>query len=280
MENEQVDDQVLDTEVDATTEVAEQSETLNAETGAAKDPASAVQDIEFELPGQRKVKQSDILAWEKSHQNAKRIEADYTKKTQSLAQQRKSFEQTFGRFPEPGELQALGKLYKSYSDPRAQKLIDAVLSGKYDDVQATPGKTLTPVEQEVASLKEKLSQFEQSQQERYEAETRANSAKVWNGWASGMKSKGVEITEEIDKAMSPFISAIASANPEMELNEVLDEAYEHATLRQTRQKAIKEVLVNSGKAQKTGKAPITSKAGSKPDSEKSYSEIMAEGRNG
>ena len=93
-----------------------------------------------------------------------------------------------------------------------------------------------------------------------------------------MKAKGVEITEEIDTAMIPFIRLYKSQESEMTNAEILDKAYEHATIHQSKQKAIKEVLDQSGKALKTGRVPINPKLPQKPDSEKSYSEIWREGQ--
>lgn len=278
---EQVDENIVITPADATVDSQDDSEALNPENGAGKDAAGVIQDPEFELPGNRKVKQSELLAWEKSHQNSKRMEADYTQKTQTLAQQRKSFEQVFGRFPEQGELQALGKIYKSYSDPKYQKIIDAILNDKVDELFANPGQTKTPIENQLAEHRAELAElkkFRQEREEREENDRIAQGERVWKGWVSGMKTKGIEITEEIDSGMVPFIRALSDAYPDMEKQEILDKAYEHATIGQSNQKAIKQVLDQSGKAGKTGTTPITSKVGKKPDSEMSYSEIMAEGR--
>jgi len=263
---------------DATKGSQDGTESLNPEQGAGKAAESGVQDVEYELPGARKVKQADILAWEKSHQNFKRIEADYTKKTQSLAQQRRSFEQAFGRFPEPGELQALGKIFRSYSDPKYQKYIDAILSGKIDELNGQSSNPQNPLEQKIAQLESMISQFTNSYQERQDNEARVQGKKDWESWTSAMKAKGVEITEEIDTAMIPFIRLYKSEESEMTNAEILDKAYEHATIHQSRQKAIKEVLDQSGKAGKTGTIPINPKLPKKPDSEKSYSEIWREGQ--
>ena len=167
---------------DATDGGQDGAESLKPENDAGQTVASGVQDVEYELPGARKVKQSDILAWEKSHQNFKRIESDYTKKTQSLAQQRKLFEQTFGRFPEQGELQALGKIFRSYSNPKYQKYIDAILTDKIDDLSAQPNNPQNPLEQKITQLEAMISQLTNSYQERQDMETRAQGKKDWESW--------------------------------------------------------------------------------------------------
>lgn len=272
---EQVDDVVVDNPADAGTGTQHNAEALNPESGAGTDAGGAVQDLELELPGSRKVKSSEILAWEKSHQNYKRMESDYTKKTQSLAQQRKSFVQALGFEPTPEDLQAFGKLTKAYkSNERYQRLIDGILSDNLETSDEQPGKALSPMEQKIAKLEKMLSGFIQSQQTKEQQLASAHGEKVWNGWVEKQKTQGVEITEEINSAMAPFIQALDRIHPDWTDEQILDEAYKHATIGQVHQQATKQVLQNADKSKKTGTVPINPKAGQKPDSEKSYADIF------
>lgn len=220
-------------------------------------------------------KEKAILEKEKS------LNRDYTQKSQANAQFRKSMETTFGRFPEQAELNALGKLWKSYfQNPQAKQLIDGILSGNLEMVGGSEKGKVDPyvrsLEQQIAELKAQIWGVTSSIEER-ETTARAEEAKrLFSTWAKSKETQGIKITEEVDRKMAPFVAAIRQAEPDWTPEQVLDEAYKHATIDQLKQNVAKQTLVSADKAKKQGIIKITPKGGAKPDESKSYREMLLE----
>lgn len=252
------------------------------------------QEVMFEVAGKSyTMKQAQIVeALEKAHAIAEReksiaekeksLNKDYTQKSQANAQFRKSIETTFGRFPEQGELQALGKIWKSYfSSPQVKQVIDGILSGRIDVGNGSgQGQPRDPyiqqLEQKIAELEERHNSFATSFEERQQMAQEQESQKLWSTWVKSKDSQGIKITDEIDRKMSPFVSALRQAMPDATAEQILDEAYKHATIDQLKQDVAKQTLVSADKAKKQGIIKITPKGGAKSDESKSYREMLLE----
>lgn len=228
-------------------------------------------------------KQSEILDrlenWSKVAEKEKSLNRDYTQKTQALGEVRKSFESSFGRMPEKQEIAAMGKLYQAYfADEKSAQVIDAILSGSLDQVlggvQPKP-QSSSPQTPEVRALKQEMSSLRAELQRDKELSQKAQSEKTWNSWVEKMVGQKVQISEDIEKGMVPFISAFSQSHSEWDDNKILDEAYRYATIDKLPLKIASNVLVDADKAKKTNPPKITPRATQKSDSEKSYADIFA-----
>jgi hypothetical protein len=217
----------------------------------------------------------------------------YTQKYQELADQRKSFEESFGRMPEKPELEALGKVYQAYfSDPDLKAAIDAVLSGQpvrnvFAGTPSTPGQPQGQVpmgqdayvrglEGQIRSLQSELRQFTTSFTAREEAQKAEAAQRTWTDWVASKEKQGIKISEDIDGAMVPFIHAFRQTHPEWDGSKILDEAYRHATIGQGEKKIAAQILTDAEKAKKGSPPKITPKSGQVPDDSKGYSDIFLE----
>ena len=211
----------------------------------------------------------------------KSLNKDYTQKSQANAEFRKSIESNFGRFPEADELQALGTVWKAYFDnPQVKDTIDRILSGDYEAQGGEKGATgsetpeVTMLKREIAGLKSQLGEFVGSLEQQKIQEQQAESQKLWDSWVAKKAEDGIKITEEIDQAMSPFVSAIKQKHPEWDANRILDEAYRHANIDNLEKDSTKKVLKNVDDVKKKGSIKITPRSTQKPESEMSYAEII------
>lgn len=251
-------------------------------------PSAPDPEIVLEIGGKEITgKQSELLHiledFNRIKEKEKSLNRDYTQKTQVLAEQRKSIEAAFGRMPEPQEIQSLGKLWQAYfSNERARQVIDAVLTDSVDSIlqgtsnQGTqnPQDTYTKgLEQKIHALESKLDQFTNSIEAREESKVKGESERIWSGWVETQKGKGIEITEDIDTAMAPFIDALSQRYPDWDDSKVLDEAYRHATIDQADSKAAAKILSDADKAKGAKPPRITPKFPERPDSELSYAEL-------
>ena len=276
------------TEAETTNTVSEDG--LSKET---KTPVNLDEEVSFEVAGKSyTMKQAQIVeALEKAHVLAEReksisekekfLNKDYTQKSQANAQFRKAVETTFGRFPENDELNALGKLWKQYfQNPQAKQLIDRVLTGQFEEgngsVQSKVDPYVRSLEQKIADLEERHNTFASSLTEREQMAQNAESQKLWGNWVKSKDSQGIKITTEVDQKMAPFVSAIRQANPDLSSEQVLDEAYKHATIDQLKQDVAKQTLVSADKAKKQGIIKITPKGGTSNDASKSYKQMLME----
>ena len=238
-------------------------------------------DPEIVLREGLKAKLSEIEEWQKGYLRQK----DYTQKTQEIAQQRKSFEQAFGKLPQSQELANLGKLYQQYfKSPDVKAAIDAVLAGK-NLREIFAGDNQTPkqpqdvyvqtLEAKIQELESKLDHFSTSFEEREQERGVSEAQKVFESWKADKKSKAnVDVTEEIDAEMAYFIPSIKQKHPDWDANKILDEAYRHATIDQQGQRIASQVVQNA-ETLKTKPAPkINSKAPLIPEDKKGYAEIF------
>lgn len=263
-------------------------------------PQAQDQEIELEIGGKVfSMKQSEaVQLLENASKLAERektltekeksLNRDYTQKSQQVAEFRKSFETTFGRVPEKEEIQALGKVWKSYfSNPQAKKAVDAIINGRFDVLSGganpKPQEGENPYQplfdqqaQEIADLKERLEQFAQTSEEREESEKLGNAQKSWQSWAAKKAEAGIKITEEIDRKMGPFVRALRESNPDLDTNQILDEAYEHATIKSIKKSVASQVFKSADDAKKGSIPRITPKSSGKADKEKTYSDIVLE----
>lgn len=244
------------------------------EKGSVGNPEvkETVTEPEFELSKERKARLSEILEWEKGYLR----QQDYTKKTQEISALKKSFEGNFGRLPQAGELEALGKVWKAYFGSQdAKQVIDAIISGG-DLRQILAGQPSDPQKQspEVTSLLKKIESLEGRLSGFTESQVKQQAAGVWSGWVDKQQKAGIQINEEIDKAMAPFVDALSKVHSDWDDNKILDEAYRHATIGDVEKKVVGQVLQQADKAKTQNPPKITPKAGTKPDSQKSYAEII------
>lgn len=238
------------------------------------------EDPEFVFREGFKAKLSEVEEWKKGYLRQK----DYTQKTQEIGQQRKSLEQAFGKMPQSEELASLGKLYQAYfQNPEVAQAVDAILSGQplksifangpQDQAKGSDDYTKS-LESTIQNLESRLNQFESSFEEREQSKIVGEAQKSYDSWAAEKKKAGIEITQEIDAAMSPFVAAIKQRNPDWDANKILNEAYRHATIDQMPQKIAQEVLGNADSAKKNTAPKITPRAQSVPESSKSYADLM------
>jgi hypothetical protein len=224
---------------------------------------------------------------QKLTEKEKNLDKGYTQKFQSLSKERESIEllgKSIGAQVTPELAKAVGTVYQTaYKDPLLADILNAVaagqdykrLLGQQTNNQSTD-PTISALQQEINGLKQQLGTFTSSFQEKEQAQTLRAAKGDWDKFVETQKSQGNEVTEEIDKGMAVFITALKSAHPEMDNQSILAEAYRHATIGSISQTAVKNVLIDADKAKKTGSIRIRPRAPSKPDSEKTYSEIIAE----
>lgn len=254
----------------------------------------APEDVILEIGGKEyTVKQAELLEYltnsskfadrEKSLvEKEKSLNRDYTQKSQQNAEFRKSLETAFGYMPQQQEIQAMGKLVKAYhTSPQVKQTIDSILSGRPISTQPTEQVPQSQLEgelrDEIQALKEQLGTFTNSFQERDRAEKEKQAKATWDGWVAKQAEKGVKVTDEIDAKMTPFIVALKEAHPDKDNQWILDTAYKHATIDDIEKNTAGKVLKAADKAKISNLPKITPKSSAKPDSEKSYAEILLEG---
>ena len=111
-------------------------------------------------------------------------------------------------------------------------------------------------------------------EERDKSKSNLEAQRTWKTW-----SEGKEITEDVESTMNPFIGALDQIHPEWDDNKILDEAYRMAKFKLNPDGNAKEiaskVLTEADEARKANPPKITPKSTVKPDSEKSYSELLS-----
>lgn len=212
----------------------------------------------------------------------KSLNRDYTQKTQALAEVRKSLETSFGRMPQAEELSALSKVWKAYfENPQAQDILNQIIAGTFHggvSPQST-GKQDAYTQQlqsKIAQLEERLEQFLSTNQEKEQQKTQVEAQNLWKSWVEKKSSEKVQISEEVDAAMAPFVVAIRNAHPEWEAHRILDEAYRHATIDTLKTDTAKKVLLSADEAKKRGTIRITPKTPMKSEKEMGYKDIVQE----
>lgn len=245
--------------------------------------ANALPDPEIVLGEERKAKLSEIIEWEKGYLR----QQDYTKKTQAISEIRKSFEGAFGQLPEPQDIKALGHIWKTYhANPQFKQVLDAVFSGQdFTKVigQAPSAEKPNPnglppeVQAHIQKLESKIDQLTHGFESRQEAEVNQRAKEEWESWVEKQTKSNVQITEEIDKSMVPFVDALSKAYPDWDTNKILDAAYRHATIGEVEKKIVSQTLQEADKAKIRQPPKITPKTGNKPESDMSYGDILRAG---
>lgn len=218
----------------------------------------------------------------------KNYDKDYTTKTQTLAEQRKSIEGAFdGKVPAPEEMQALGKVYKAYfQDDTARQVIDRIVNGQPIDSAQTP-QVDPNADPQIGALNQKISKLEsmieaqtRESRAREEQRNREQTARTWNTWKSAKEKAGSNITEEIEGTMTPIIQALDHQHPDWDDTKILDEALRRAQIIVNpdgeKKKIISQTLSEANKAKKGNPPKITPKAGDRSDAEKSYFDLVAQ----
>jgi len=243
-------------------------------------------DPEITLKEGLKAKLSEILEWQKGHM----MQKDYTQKTQTLAQERKSLEDAFGgKMPNQESIQNIGKLYQAYfSNERAAQVIDAILTGNLDQVlQGAQGQKpdaqsgdpyIKSLETKIQGLESKLSQFTSSLEQREQQRMKTESKQIWDGWVAKRQTadKSFAMTDEIDSEMGALIPGIGNRHPDWDDSKILDHAYRLATIDKQPQKIAQQILKDADDAKKGNPPKINSQPGQKSDASKSYSDILNE----
>lgn len=223
--------------------------------------------------------------FQKLQEKEKNLERHWNEKYQSGAAIGKSLESAFGRMPKTEEIQSLGKLWNAYfQDEKSRQVIDAILSGTLDQTAGSPAqpdpKSQNPetsaLKQEIASLKSQLEQFTNSFQEKEQLKAQSEADRSWKTWVKSKADQKIQVTEDIERQMAPFIKAFIESHPEWEDAQILDRAYEHATMGQNSQKIVNDVLTNADQLKKGNPPKITPKSVRKSDGEKTYADIIRE----
>jgi hypothetical protein len=248
-----------------------------------QDQEKPLEDPEFVLKEGLKAKLSEIEEWRKGHLRNK----DYTEKTQMLAEQRKSLESAFGgKLPDQESLQNLGKIYQAYfSDPKIAQVIDAVLSGQFDQLiggeedkgqQGAKDPYISNLEHQLQEVRQELRKFTGSYQERETEKLQDQAKQTWESWLSKRQQtdKAFKVSEDIDLEMGSLISGIRARHPDWDNSKILDHAYRLATVDQQPQKIAQQILKDADQAKLSSPPKITPKAGKKTDAESSYSDIL------
>lgn len=215
----------------------------------------------------------------------KSLNRDYTQKSQQVAEFKKSFESAFGRVPERNEIQALGKVWKSYfSNPQAKQAIDAIISGNFSAISKgagtqsgdKEGDTYTSqLEQKIFELEEKLNGFTSTLEERENQKLEGEAKQITSSWKAEKAKAGVKITDEFIKSeMEPFFEALRFKNPDWTGHQILDRAHQLATIGDIEKTAASKVLKSADEAKKGTIPRIKPKSSAKGDSEKTYGEIF------
>lgn len=231
-------------------------------------------------------KLSEILEWQKGAM----LQKDYTQKTQALAEDRKSLEVVKtafgGKLPDPQSIQNMGVLFQKYfSDERAAQMIDAVLSGNYD--QALQGQTqpqqqgdpyIKTLESKISGLENQLRQFTGSFEQREQARLQAEAKQTWDGWVAKRQAtdKGFVVSEEIDTHMGALIPSVHKLHPDWDDHKVLDHAYRLATIDKQPQKIAQNILKDADQAKKGNPPKINQQSGKKSLSDLSYTDLLNE----
>lgn len=211
----------------------------------------------------------------------KSLNRDYTQKTQQLGEIRKSFESNFGRMPKGEEVQALGKVWKAYfENPEAQKVINEIIQGRFNGAKSDPAQAGSEnavthqLRQEIAELKEQLHGFLSSSDEEKATKAQAEAENTWKSWVAKKAEAKIQISDEVDASMAPFVVAIKQAHPDWEPHKILDEAYRHATIDNLKQDAAKDVLKSADGAKRMGSIKITPKVPSRAEKDMGYADII------
>lgn len=254
------------------------------------------EEVILEIGGKEySIKQADLLDYlanqskfadrEKNlTEKEKSLNRDYTQKSQQLAEVRKSFEGAFGRMPQTDEIQALGKVWQAYfKNPQAKQAVDAIINGRFDQISKgastqEPGKEPDPyvsqLEAKISELENRLGEFTESFTEREEAQRMGEAQKTWQSWADEKSKAGIKITDEIDQAMAPFITALKAKHPDWDSNKILDTAYKHATIDDIEKATATKVLKSADQAKNSTIQRIKPKAPASSDKEKTYKDIF------
>lgn len=213
----------------------------------------------------------------------KNLNRDYTQKTQELAEVRKSFESAFGgKVPGAQELQNLGQIYKAYFDnPQFQKAVDRVLSGQPLDESGSQGNenvdpTIAGLKHKIHQLESHLSQFTSSTEQRERERANQEGQRLFNSWLDGKKGEGLDVPENLIDPILETAGVLLKRNPGWDTKKALDEAYRRENIDNLENGAVKKALKKADGAKRTQTVKITPKGSSKPDSQKSYSEIIQE----
>lgn len=211
----------------------------------------------------------------------KNLNRDYTQKMQQIGETRKSFESAFGRMPEAGEIQALGKIWNAYfSNPKAAEVIDALIAGNLDQLgktqpsEGSDNPEVAGLKQEINMLKNQLTQFTSSSEQREQQRLQQEGERIFNAWKSSKESQGQVISEDKIDAILEMAGFLRQKNPSWDTNKALDEALRRETIDLTESNATKKVIKKAEEAKKTGSIKITPKAPTKPTASMSYSEII------
>ena len=202
-----------------------------------------------------------------------------TREGQKNAAFRNSIKEAFGYFPEPSELSAMGKLVKAYQkNPEVKQTIDQILSGR--GVSNGKAQNLAPeaqyiaqLESKIADMEERLEGFVSSSQEERNAKETAENKRTWDTWVAEKAKSNVKITEEVEAKMVPFIAALKNADPSRDNTEILNDAYEHANIKNLKSTVTGQVLKSADNARKTP-IRITPKQPAKSDKTQGYADII------
>jgi len=208
-------------------------------------------------------------------------QSDYTKKTTEVSSVKKSFVESFGRVPEPRELQALGKIYQAWSDPKYQEVLSAIINDRPLPSPVSPAEPLEPedpVQKEIRELRSSFEGYVKRQEGQEAQKSRDQAQNSWNSWKEGRETKGEKITEEIETTMGPTIAALDKIHPEWDDNKILDEALKRAKIINdpdgSKKEIVKETLQSADSAKKKTPLKTTPTQPEKTVSESSYSELL------
>jgi len=231
-------------------------------------------------------------------------QSDYTRKTQELAKQRQEFEESKAKEdeswgevkPDENSMAAFRGLWDvfQFGSPDLKGKINAFMqdvslmaSGKNPVgplAQAETGKPVDSAEtlalkRELAELRRDMNKGKTLAEQKAEAEGRQQAEKDWQSWKSQKEtSEKVRITEEVEKAMVPYLLALRESD--MDAASKCDRAYKLASadLGLDGKKAVKEVFASAEDAKKRSSLPPTSKASSAQEPEpKNLSGILQQG---
>lgn len=231
-------------------------------------------------------------------------QADYTRKTQALKQEREEWEQQkaesdsfWGEVkPDEDSLGAFKTLWDVFTngDDSIKSQINSFMQDAYllangklpkgplaavvQGQQASFNPEIIRLNRELQKLRSEHERGQSETQRTLQAERMREAETTWKSWVKAKESAGSKISEELEKAMVPFIAA---QSHEIPAEERLETAYELAVkkLGLSGKEAVQKVFKSTQDAKKKNPAPVSSKADSEKEPDvKDLSEIFSYGQ--
>lgn len=231
-------------------------------------------------------------------------QADYTRKTQALKQEREEWERQKAESeslwgdvkPDQESMEAFKTLWDVFlnGDESLKGQINSFMQDAYllangklpkgplaavvQGQQGTTNPEVIRLNREIQALRSQMEKSQGENQRVFQAEKLREAEVTWKSWVKTKEGAGIKISEDVEKTMVPFITA---QDPSIPADERLDVAYELAVkkLGLSGKEAVQKVFKSTQDAKKKNPAPVSTKADSDKEPDTSnLSEIFAYGQ--